>query len=209
MDRRLGALAQRHLERQGIRIVLGALASEVARGVVRTRDGARFDGNTIVWAGGVRTNPLVAALPLPQARDQRLLVDVSFRAGGRSDVFSFGDAAFFQDGGRPLPQLAQVAVLQAPTVATNVVRTLRGEVLVAYRHRPKGDLIALGRTSAGAQIARFGPLPMGNIVIDGVPAWTVWRINYLTQLLGVRNRATLLLEWTLSYLFSRMVANTP
>ncbi|MEA2660951.1 MAG: hypothetical protein QOH08_523, partial [Chloroflexota bacterium] len=29
------------------------------------------------------------------------------------------------------------------------------------------------------------------------------------QLLGVRNRATLLLEWLLSYLFTRMVADIP
>ena len=33
--------------------------------------------------------------------------------------------------------------------------------------------------------------------------------NYLTQLLGVRNRSTLLLEWLLSYFFTRMVADTP
>jgi hypothetical protein len=37
----------------------------------------------------------------------------------------------------------------------------------------------------------------------------VWRANYLMQLLGVRNRATLLLEWLLSYFFTRMVADTP
>jgi hypothetical protein len=29
------------------------------------------------------------------------------------------------------------------------------------------------------------------------------------QLLGVRNRSTLLLEWLLSYFFTRMVADTP
>ena len=209
MDVRLARLAQRRIERQGIRTVLGALVNEVSRGAVRTKDGARFDANTIVWAGGVRTNPLVAATALPQAKDRRLVVDASFRAAGRSDVFSFGDAAFFEHEGRPLPQLAQVAVLQAPVAAANVVRALRGDPLVAYRHRPKGDLIALGRTDAGAQIRRFGPVPMGDLVIGGVPAWTVWRVNYLIQLLGVRNRATLLLEWTLSYFFSRMVANTP
>jgi NADH dehydrogenase len=210
MDERLGRIALRRLEAQHVRVVARTFVAEAIAGSVRTRDGAQFDGHTMVWAGGVRTSPLVAALDaLPQAKDKRLVVDASFRAGGRDDVLSFGDAAFFEQDGAPLPQLAQVAVLEAPAVAANLVRLLRGEPLLTYRHHPKGDLIALGRTSAGAQIGRLFGIPMGNVVIGGLPAWTVWRANYLTQLLGVRNRATLLMEWTLSYFFSRMAANIP
>ena len=46
-------------------------------------------------------------------------------------------------------------------------------------------------------------------MLSGLPAWTVWRVNYLMQLLGVRNRGTLLVEWLLSYFAGRLVANTP
>ncbi|MGH2499957.1 MAG: NAD(P)/FAD-dependent oxidoreductase, partial [Candidatus Limnocylindria bacterium] len=209
MDERLARIALRRLEQQRVRVVLRAPVSEVGRGAVRTRDGARFDGATIVWAGGVKVSPLVAALPLPRAKDGRLAVDATFRVGGRDDVLCFGDAASFEHRGGPLPQLAQVAVLQAPTVARNLARLVRGEPLAAYHHRPKGDLVALGRTNAGAQMRQLFGIPVGDIVIAGLPAWTVWRANYLMQLLGVRNRATLLMEWTLSYFFSRMVADTP
>lgn len=201
MDERLARLAARRLEQQRITVILKSLVREIGPRIVRTRDGAEFRGNTVIWSGGVRTSPLVAALPLPQARDKRLIVDRSFRAAGRDDVFSFGDAAYFEENGAPLAQLAQVAVLEAPTVADNLLHLLRGEPLVAYRHREKGDLIALGRTAAGARL--------GSLVFGGFPAWTVWRVNYLTQLLGVRNRGTLLAEWILSFFFTRMVANTP
>ena len=100
--------------------------------------------------------------------------------------------------------LAQVAVLQAPAVARNLVHLVRGEPLEAFVYHRKGDLVALGRTHAGAELARYG-----HVVLGGLPAWTVWRANYLTQLLGVRNRSTLLMEWLLSYFFTRMVADTP
>ncbi len=209
MDERLARIAARRLEEQRVRVVLRTFVAEAAAGSVRTRDGARFDGHTIVWAGGVRPSPLVASLDaLPRAKDGRVIVDQTFRAGG-DDVLSFGDAASFEQDGAPLPQLAQVAVLQAPAVAANLARLIRGQPLVPYRHHPKGDLIALGRTSAGAQIATLFGIPMGNAVIGGFPAWTVWRINYLMQLVGARNRASLLMEWLLSYFFSRMAANTP
>src|SRR5438876_142125 len=81
----------------------------------------------------------------------------------------------------------------------------RGEPAVPYVYRRKGDLIALGRTNAGAELALSG----GSIVMSGLPAWTVWRGNYLLQLLGVRNRATLLMEWVLSYFSGRIVADAP
>jgi len=158
-----------------------------------------------VWAGGVRTHPLVASLAgVNLAKDKRLTVDQMFRADGRDDLLSFGDAAHFEHQGKPLPQLAQVAVLQAPAVARNLAHLVRGEPLEPYRYHRKGDLVALGRRHAAAELARHG-----HVVLGGLPAWTVWRGNYLTQLLGVRNRATLLLEWILSYFFTRMVADTP
>lgn len=205
MDPRLSRIAMASLTEQRVTLVLKTLVSEIGDGVVRTKAGAEFRAATIVWAGGVRTHPIVAALDqVPQARDRRLIVDATFRVGGRDDLLSFGDAAYFEQDGRPLPQLAQVAVLQAPAVARNLAHLLRGEQLEPYTHHRKGDLIALGRTRAGAEIG-----PLGGIVFGGIPAWTVWRVYYLTQLLGVRNRATLLLEWVLSYFFSRVVADTP
>ena len=205
MDPRLGAIAMKQLEHQRIRVMLNARVSEVGQGVVRTKDGVQHRARTIVWAGGVRTHPLVAGLAgVTLAKDKRLVVDRTFRASGRDDLLSFGDAAFFEWEGKPLPQLAQVAVLQAPAVARTITQLLRGAPPAPYVYHRKGDLIALGRRHAGAELARYG-----DVVLGGLPAWTVWRVNYLMQLLGVRNRATLLLEWLLSYFFTRMVADTP
>jgi NADH dehydrogenase len=205
MDVRLAHIAMAQLAQQRISVVLKTLVSEIGEGIVRTKDGKQFRGGTIVWAGGVRTHPLVAGLAgITLAKDKRLAVDQMFRADGRDDLLSFGDAAYFEHQGTPLPQLAQVAVLQAPAVARNLAHLIRGEPLEPYRYHRKGDLVALGRRHAAAELARYG-----HVVLGGLPAWTVWRANYLMQLLGVRNRATLLLEWILSYFFTRMVADTP
>jgi NADH:quinone reductase (non-electrogenic) len=205
MDPRLGRIAMKRLGEQRVTVVLKTLVSEVGEGVVRAKDGTEFRGGTIVWAGGVRTHPLVAGLAgVALSKDKRLVVDPTFRADGRDDLLSFGDAAYFEHRGTPLPQLAQVAVLQAPAVARGLAHLVRGEPLDPFVYHRKGDLVALGRTHAGAELSQFG-----GIVLGGLPAWTVWRANYLMQLLGVRNRSTLLLEWLLSYFFTRMVADTP
>ena len=210
MDRRLSLLAAKRLGQQGVHVVMRTIVTEIRPGVVGLKDGREVRAGTIVWAGGVRTHPLVSSLPgVPHARDGRVVVDACFRVGGRADLLAFGDAAYLDWHGKPLAQLAQVATLEAPAVALNIAHLVRGEPPEPYRHKAKGDLIALGRTHAGANMLRLGPVPTGNIVFGGFAAWAVWRVNYLLQLLGVRNRATLLAEWTLSYFVTRMVANTP
>lgn len=202
MDPKLSEIAMRRMQRLGVQVLLHTLVSEIGPSSIRTKDGRTHTAHTVVWAGGVKTNPIVAATALPKAKDGRILVDVALRAIGRDDVVSFGDAAYFEQGGRPLPQLAQVAVLQAPAAAANIARLVRGEPTLPFLYRRKGDLIALGRTSAAAEFAR----PV-HLVLSGLPAWTVWRTNYLMQLVGARNRGTLLMEWLLSYFSRRIVAD--
>lgn len=204
MDVRLSRIAAKRMAQLGVNVLLETVVSEVAEHAVTTRDGRTIATQTVVWAGGVRANPLLADLDLPKTKDGRLVVDAMLRVDGRDDVLSFGDAAAFIENGRPLPQLAQVAVLQAPAAAANIAHLVRGEPLEPYRYHRKGDLIALGRTKAGAEIAR--PL---HVVLSGILAWTVWRANYLMQLVGVRSRGTLLIEWVLSYFSRRIVADIP
>jgi NADH dehydrogenase len=203
MDVRLSEIAARRLHRLGVEIHLGTFVGEVRADGVAAKDGRFLPGNTVIWAGGVKASPLLDTLDLPRARDGRLVVDEYFRVGRRDDVLSFGDAAAFTYRGKPLPMLAQVAVLEAPAAAKNLAHLVRSEPLEPYRYHRKGDLIALGRTSAGAEFDRLG------LVLSGMLAWTVWRANYLMQLLGVRNRATLLMEWILSYFSRRIVIDIP
>ena len=209
MDQRLARIAAKRLADQRIEVRLGALVSEIGDGVVRTKRGEEIRARTIVWAGGVRATPLVHAIELPQNRG-RLMVDGIFRVGARDDLFAIGDAAYVESNGKPLAQLAQVAVLEAPALAKNLVHLIRGEPAAPYVHKEKGDLVALGRRQAAARLRRFAFMTAPrDVVFGGFPAWTVWRTNYLLQLLGVRNRATLLNEWLLSYFATRMVSNTP
>jgi len=204
MDVRLSRIAMKRLASQRVNVVLRTPVSEIAQNCVRTKDGVELRGRTIVWSGGVKANPLLEKVALPKAKDGRILVDEFFRASGRDDVLALGDAAYFEHAGRPLPLLAQVAVLEAPAAARNIEALVRGEPLAPFVYKRKGDLVALGRRAAGAELAG-----LGGIVMGGLPAWTVWRANYLMQLLGARNRGTLLVEWVLSYFAGRLVANTP
>ena len=202
MAPKLSEIAARRLAKLGVEIRLGTLVSEVTADGIATKQGPFLPARTVIWAGGVKANPLLAPLALPKSKDGRIVVDQFLRAAGRDDVLSFGDAAAFDFHGKLLPMLAQVAVLQAPAAAKNIAHLVRGEALEPYVYHRKGDLVALGRTSAAAEFER----PF-HLVLSGVLAWTVWRANYLMQLVGARSRGTLLAEWILSYFSRRIVVD--
>lgn len=202
MDARLSEIAHRRMTELGVDVHMKTFVTEVTPHAVTTKGGQTYPAHTVIWAGGVRTNPLLAPLAVPKHKDGRLIVDEFFRVNGRDDVLALGDAAAFTYEGKVLPQLAQVAVLEAPGAARNVARLVRGEPLERFVYHRKGDLIALGRTKAAAEFER-----PGHLVLSGLLAWSVWRANYLMQLVGVRNRATLLIEWILSYFSRRIVAD--
>ena len=201
MNPKLSGIAARRLKKLGVEMRLGTLVASVTADGVAAKDEQFLRARTVIWAGGVKVNPLLTPLALSKSKDGRLVVDGYLRAGGRDDVLSFGDAAAFEFQGKLLPMLAQVAVLQAPAAAKNLIHLIRGEPLEPYRYHRKGDLVALGRTSAAAEFQR------PPVVLSGILAWTVWRVNYLMQLVGVRNRGTLLAEWILSYFSRRIVVD--
>jgi NADH dehydrogenase len=202
MDVRLSQIAARRLAKLGVDIRLATLVADVRPDGVTTKAGESIPAHTVIWAGGVKANPLLATVEAPKSKDGRLIVDEFFRVAGRDDVLALGDAASLTVDGKSLPMLAQVAVQEAPAAARNVAHLVRGEALEPFVYHRKGDLVALGRTSAGAEFAR----PV-QLVFSGIFAWTVWRANYLMQLVGTRNRGTLLVEWLLSYFSRRIVAD--
>jgi NADH dehydrogenase len=157
----------------------------------------RLAADLLVWAAGVRGNPLVEQLPGDRTRDNRLRVDASLRLPADARVSVIGDcAAFVPEGAeRPLPATAPVAIQQGAAVARNILHAVRGEAAEPFEYRHPGNLVALGRHRAAAEIGRFH--------FDGWPAWLIWRAIHLSWLMGLRNRLQVLLDWSVLYLGPR------
>jgi NADH dehydrogenase len=176
-------LATAALRRLGVRLVPGRAAA-VEAGRVRLQDGGVVAAETIVWAGGVRGHPLVAASGLPVDRRGRALVDRFLRAAPR--VYAAGDCAAptDPDSGRPLAPTAQTALQAGRAAAGNLLRELQGQPPLPFRPRLRGQLVSLGRRQAAGTI---GPL-----VVHGREVAALKRLierYHAFQLAGVRELA--------------------
>jgi len=186
------ASAQRQLERLGVTVRTGAMVADIDATGVRVGD-ERITARTVLWAAGVRAVPLAQTLGVPLDRAGRVLVERDLSVPGHPSSFVIGDlCAFAQSDGKPVPGVAPAAMQEGDHAAANVLRLLDGDPTEAFVYRDKGSLATIGRAAAVAEIGWFR--------LSGLLAWLAWLGIHIFFLIGFRNRALVLFEWSWAYL---------
>lgn len=194
MPERLREAAGRTLWRKQIEVRFGATVADFDGRRVVLKSGEVIPAQTVIWAAGVRAAPLGGVLGTPLARQGRVIVEPTLQLPGHPEVYVIGDAAYGEtELGEPLPQVAPVALQMATTVARNILVTVRGrgEALQRFRYRDQGTLATIGRNAAVAHV--FG------LQLSGFPAWIMWLVVHIIQLIGFRNKLFVLLNWAWDY----------
>jgi len=195
----LRARAQRSLDQLGVTLELGARVVAISATAVTVRRGdvvTEIPARTVLWAAGVRANPLGRQIAEQTGaevdRGGRLIVGPDCTVAGRREVFVIGDLAAFQHGTeRPLPGLAPVAIQQGRYAAKAIRSRLAGRDVAPFRYRDRGSMATIGRARA---VAAIGPLEFG-----GILAWLAWLFIHLLFLVGFQNRLLVLVQWAINY----------
>jgi NADH dehydrogenase len=195
----LAAFAERELRGRGIEIRTNTTVEEVGERAVTLRGGEAIPTRTVVWTAGVKPHPVVGQLGLPLTDGGRIEVDATMRVQGRENVWAIGDAAAVPDPSRKgqlSPPTAQHAIRQGRRVARNVAAELGvGGRPKPFRYKTLGVFVDLGRHQAVAST-------MG-IKWRGFPAWFLARTYHMANMPGGKRKLRLLVDWTVSLLFSR------
>jgi NADH dehydrogenase len=181
-------LTARHVE-----LRLDESVAEVGPDYVRLRSGETIPAETTVWAAGVTANPLAAKLGVETARGGRVVVNPDLTVPGHENVWAVGDvAAALGKKDAVLPQLAPVALQSGHHVARQIGRLLDGKPTRPFAFVDKGTMATIGRRAAVAELP-------GGIRLRGTLAWLSWLVLHIFYLAGLRNRASVLLNWFWGY----------
>lgn len=187
----LRASARRSLARLGVQVREGRPVTAIDDGGVMIGD-ERIEADTVLWGAGVQASPLGRCLGTELDRAGRVVVNPDLSVPGHPDVFVAGDlASFTHQTGKPLPGVAQAAKQLGRHAARNAFRRLSGEATRPFRYVDPGNLATIGRNAA---IADFGFLRL-----SGYLGWLVWVFLHVFFLIGFRNRASVMLQWAVSY----------
>jgi NADH:ubiquinone reductase (H+-translocating) len=188
------AHATDRLRKMGVDVRTGVGIAEVDGEGVTLTDGERIPARTVVWAAGVRANPLATLLGVELGRAGRIPVEPDLTVVGLSDVFALGDIAAATDGaGALLPQVAQPAIQGGAHVGRQIRRRLTGAATERFRYVDKGSMATIGRHSAVTELANGRRL-------DGLVGWLAWLGLHLVYLMGFRNRISVFVNWCWNYL---------
>ncbi len=195
----LSEAAEHALVRLGVRPRTGVTVTDVdAEGVwVNGPTGReRIQARTVLWAAGVAASPLGRKLAertgAETDRSGRVKVQPDLTIPGHPEIFVIGDMAYLEQGGKPLPGVAPVAMQQGRYAAKAILRRMKGQSVEPFHYVNKGSLATIGRASA---VADFGFLK-----VSGWIAWVLWLFIHLLYLVGFQNRVVVLIQWAFQYL---------
>jgi len=185
---------QQYLEKLGVEVKTNTFVKDYDGKSVLLADGKTLATDTLIWAAGIKGNPVHGLGTDIIGRGGRLKVDAFNRVENHPTIFAIGDLALMStekyENGHP--QVAQVAIQQADLLAKNLKRSQKGQTLKAFKYLDKGSLATVGRNLAIAD------LPF--VSFQGFFAWVLWLFVHLMAILGVKNRLFVFINWAWSYL---------
>ena len=193
MRPRFSPVTAEMLWKKHVEVRFGASVQEFDGANARIAGGEVIPTRTLIWAAGVEAVSLAPMLGVAPSKQGRVPVSPTLQLAGDDRVAVIGDAAYLEVGGAALPMLAPVAIQMADCAAANIRRQLRGKAAQPFVYRDPGTLATIGRNAAVADIR--------GVALKGFPAWVVWLVVHIIQLIGFRNKLFVLLDWAWDYFF--------
>ncbi|MBC7807751.1 MAG: NAD(P)/FAD-dependent oxidoreductase [Akkermansiaceae bacterium] len=190
----LAAKAQRDLEKLGVEIMTGDPVVRLEDDCVYLKSGTTIATKTVIWAAGNVASPLAKNLTDQLDKAGRVKVEKDLSVPGHPEIFVAGDLMYFDMGDdKPVPGVAQGAIQSGAIAGQNILHRLYGEGTVPFSYWDKGNLAVIGRGKAIADL-HFAK-------VSGFIAWCIWLFIHILYLVGFRNRLSVLIQWSYSYLF--------
>jgi NADH:ubiquinone reductase (H+-translocating) len=202
MSEELAEFAMRKLIQSGVEIILNTRVIGATTNSVKLNDDRAISTSTIIWSGGVASNPITEELPCEHDKKSgRIIVDKFLEIQGYPGVFAIGDCAFIIDPntGYPYPPTAQHAIREGTAVANNIISMIEGKTSnkKIFDYKTKGMMATIGkRNGVGAILG---------IEVQGLIAWWIWRTYYLANLPTLQKKIRVMADWTLDVFFKRDV----
>lgn len=210
MSERTHADAARILDTLGIHVVLDTLVTNYEHDEVRLSNGEVIAAKTLIWAAGVTAIKFDGMAASSLGKGGRMITSPFHVVKDYQNVFAIGDISMQQH--EPLysqghPQLAQPAIQQGKSLASNFVRIAKGQIPLPFKYSDRGEMAIIGRKHALVDLFKH------KIHFSGLPGLVAWLFIHLISLVNYNNIVKTLYTWAVAYITRdqalRMIFKTP
>ncbi|MBX2900039.1 MAG: NAD(P)/FAD-dependent oxidoreductase [Cyclobacteriaceae bacterium] len=194
MSPQAGEKALKFLTNMGVKVHLNAAVKSYDGYEIQLSTGEKLISRLLIWAAGVKGNPVEGVGSDKITRGNRLRVDEYNRVKGFENIFAIGDVALMEGdvkfpNGHPM--MAPPAQQQGRLVAKNIKNLIQKKPLKPFTYFDKGSMATIGRNKA--------VVDLGRIRFQGMFAWYVWMFVHLMSLVGFRNKVFTFFSWMWNY----------
>lgn len=195
MSEKASAKALEYLQEMGVDVRLNTAVKSYDGYDMKFNTGDHLISRTVIWAAGVKGNPIPGLGDQSVTKGNRLLVDLYNRVNGSENIFAIGDVAHMEGDPRfpkGHPQMAPPAMQQGKLVAENIERLIREQPMKTFLYKDQGSMATVGRNRAVVDMKRFKT--------QGFFAWFIWMFVHLLSITGFKNKVFTFFSWFFSYL---------
>jgi NADH dehydrogenase len=178
------------LEERGVKVHTGTGVRKVGPASIELANGETVKTHTLIWAAGLKANPIVQSLGVELGHGGRIPVGPDLQVKDHPGVFAIGDIAVMTDGetGKPLPSLGATALQAGYHVGETIKRLVEGKTPESFKYVDKGTMAQIGRGAAVMELST-------GQTMTGQLAWLAWLGVHLILLNGAEQRITTLVDW--------------
>jgi NADH:ubiquinone reductase (H+-translocating) len=153
-------------------------------------NGETVKTHTLIWAAGLKANPIVQSLGVELGHGGRIPVGPDLQVKDHPGVFAIGDIATMTDGetGKPLPGLGATALQAGYHVGETIKRLVDGKTPESFKYVDKGTMAQIGRGAAVIELAT-------GQTMTGQLAWLAWLGVHLVLLNGAEQKISTFVDW--------------
>lgn len=189
-----GKKSLEYLQGMGVKVHLNCAVKSYDGHQVVFNTGEKLISKTLIWAAGVKGNPVIGLNGESLGKTSRIKVDEFNRVLGYNNIFALGDVALMDgdpDYPNGHPMMAPPAMQQGELVAKNIIRLLNKQPLKPFRYTNKGSMATIGRNKAVVDLK--------TLKFQGFFAWLIWMFIHLISIIGFKNKFFVFMNWLMSY----------
>jgi NADH dehydrogenase len=152
ISERLVKKSEKYLKRMDIDVIVNAPIIKVEKDNITLKDGTNIKTNTLIWTCGVQGSQFGASLGLTMGKRNRVQVNEYMQSVDYPNVYAIGDNAYFEEDGKPIPQIVETAIQTAETAAHNIDADINNKKKKPFKSNYHGVMVSIGSKNAVSNV---------------------------------------------------------
>lgn len=135
-----------HLEKKKVKVQLNEKITNVEADHIMLNETEQMATYTLIWTAGVKANSDADHFGFQEARGNRLEANDEMLAKGFEDqeIYIVGDQVYYEENGKPTPQIVQAAEQTAHTASENIIADIKKEPKKTFKSNYQGFMVSVG-----------------------------------------------------------------